>query len=418
MKLEIIHPRDARRSFELDSPIVTIGRDPTCDLVLDDPKCSRRHAVLREGQDGLSISDSDSVNGLVVNGARVKRTLLAVGDEIRVGSVVVRVSAAKGSTGPTASTVIAPRPGLATLADLGFAEGATPTPRTIVLPEALPARTPFVTTLILLWSVAGVGALLFTPAVGPLCDLLALPSYCKALGIILLLGASAGALVVGYGLWRSALWSRNLLTTLAAAGLASCLLTPTALIVLVYSLRGSSLTGARRESASARRTEALFLGGLLTTLAAAVVVGLMALIAFGRPWLEARRQERALRTVAARLLTLADAQEQFRRVCNTGYADMDGLLAPATVIPDYPPRGASFVPDTLAQPQAAGYRYTLSVFEPMPSAPDCPIHRRFRRYAYTAQPLAAKGYHFLIGPDRLVHLAFDRPAAPSDPVLR
>jgi hypothetical protein len=419
MKLEISQPREARRTFELDSPVVTIGRDPTCDLVLDDPKCSRRHAVLREGPDGLSIRDSDSVNGLVVNGARVKRTPLTVGDEIRIGSVVIRIGAARGPEGTVAPTVIVPRPTLDTpLADLDISEPTTSTSRTILLPEARAARTPFITTLTLLWVVAGIGALLFTPAVAPVCDLLALPSYCKAAGVLLLLSGAASALLLGYGLWSAAPWSRNLQTTLAGAGLASCLFTPSALIVLIYSLRSSSLGGARQDTASARRTEALFLGGLLATLVAAAIVALVAFVAYGRPWIEARRQDHALRLVAARLLVMADAQEQFRRVCNTGYGDIDGLLAPATVIADYPAHGASFIPAALAQPEAAGYRYSLSVFDPIATTPDCPIRRRFRRYSYTAQPLTVKGYHFLVGPGRLIHLAFDRPAAPSDPVLR
>jgi hypothetical protein len=157
---------------------------------------------------------------------------------------------------------------------------------------------------------------------------------------------------------------------------------------------------------------------LLATILTAALLALVAFFLYGRPWLEARRQDRALRLVAARLLAMVDAQERFRRVCNTGYADLDGLLAPATIIPDYPANGASFVQPDLAQAQAAGHRYTLSVFDPMPAEPNCPIRRRFRRYTYTAQPIARSGYHFLVGPDRRVHLAYDRPAAPTDPALR
>jgi hypothetical protein len=418
MKLEIVHPNKDRRSLDLDTPVLTIGRDPTCDLVLDDPKCSRRHAILREGPDGLSIRDSDSVNGLVVNGQRVKRTPLTVGDEIRIGSVVLRITGARTPDGAIGATVIGARTVLgAPLAQIDVSEPVTPTTRSIFLPEARGLRTPFVATLTLLSVVTGIAALFFIPLVVSICDLLGLPSFCRVLGACSLLAVAGCSLLLGYGLWRGAPWARNLQTTLAAAGLASCILTPSALIVLIYSLRTGARHDTPEDGMASRRTEALFLGGLLLSLAASSVITLLALTVYGRPWLQQRRQDHAIRVVASRLTAMADAQEQFRRVCNTGYADLDSLLAPASVIPGYPAGGASFVPPAFARNEERGYRYVLSVFDPIAPAPDCPIRRRFRRYSYAAQPLAGKGYHFVVGPGRLVYLALDRPATTNDPVV-
>ena len=46
MKLEIAQTGGTTHEVELPGSVVVIGRDPGCDVVLSDPKCARRHAVL------------------------------------------------------------------------------------------------------------------------------------------------------------------------------------------------------------------------------------------------------------------------------------------------------------------------------------------------------------------------------------
>ena len=48
------YPSDLRYTQEhewarLEGNVATVGRDPSSDLVLNDPKCSRRHAVIEAG---------------------------------------------------------------------------------------------------------------------------------------------------------------------------------------------------------------------------------------------------------------------------------------------------------------------------------------------------------------------------------
>ena len=57
-----------------------VGRDPSCDLVLNDVKCSRRHAVVEAGPHGLAIRDTGSANGVFLNGKKVDRSALKEGD--------------------------------------------------------------------------------------------------------------------------------------------------------------------------------------------------------------------------------------------------------------------------------------------------------------------------------------------------
>jgi FHA domain len=91
MRFEVRYPTGAQHEVELSGTLAVMGRDPSSDLVLNDPKCSRRHAVVEAGPDGMAIRDAGSANGIYLNGKKVERAKLADGDEIRLGDVVVRV---------------------------------------------------------------------------------------------------------------------------------------------------------------------------------------------------------------------------------------------------------------------------------------------------------------------------------------
>jgi hypothetical protein len=64
---------------------LVIGRNPDCDLVVTDPTVSRRHAELRREGDRWILADLGSSNGTRVNGWRVERATVDVGDEVMLG---------------------------------------------------------------------------------------------------------------------------------------------------------------------------------------------------------------------------------------------------------------------------------------------------------------------------------------------
>jgi FHA domain/zinc-ribbon domain len=63
----------------------TVGRSPDCGIFLDDVTVSRKHAILRERDDGFFIEDQGSLNGTFVNRKRVESGQLDDGDELQVG---------------------------------------------------------------------------------------------------------------------------------------------------------------------------------------------------------------------------------------------------------------------------------------------------------------------------------------------
>ena len=71
-----------------DGPLV-LGRLPECDVVINDPNVSRRHAEFRRTTDGVVVTDLGSTNGTRVNGIPVRERQLTSGDEITVGSTTL-----------------------------------------------------------------------------------------------------------------------------------------------------------------------------------------------------------------------------------------------------------------------------------------------------------------------------------------
>jgi pSer/pThr/pTyr-binding forkhead associated (FHA) protein len=70
---------------------LVIGRGPECDISVDDPGVSRRHAIVKPGRGGFTVSD-ESANGTFVNGKRITGAhTLKHGDVLGIGSEEFRV---------------------------------------------------------------------------------------------------------------------------------------------------------------------------------------------------------------------------------------------------------------------------------------------------------------------------------------
>jgi pSer/pThr/pTyr-binding forkhead associated (FHA) protein len=70
---------------------VSIGRSRQCDIVLDDPNVSRKHAEIRPRGGAWVLSDLGSTNGSCLNGRRIDAPeALNVGDEVEIGTSVIR----------------------------------------------------------------------------------------------------------------------------------------------------------------------------------------------------------------------------------------------------------------------------------------------------------------------------------------
>jgi ABC transport system ATP-binding/permease protein len=69
----------------IDQLVVTIGRAPENNVVLNDLLVSRRHAVLRRTGNQWELVDNASANGTYVNGNRITRAILGPNDIVGIG---------------------------------------------------------------------------------------------------------------------------------------------------------------------------------------------------------------------------------------------------------------------------------------------------------------------------------------------
>ena len=82
---------DASRTvYPISKPLTTIGRSDTSDIRIEDNVISRLHALLQMDDEGLTIEDHGSKNGVLFNQSKVERTTLKHGDIVSLGKYYLR----------------------------------------------------------------------------------------------------------------------------------------------------------------------------------------------------------------------------------------------------------------------------------------------------------------------------------------
>ncbi len=264
MRFEISYGSGTTHEVQLAGTVVTLGRDPDCDIVLNDVKCSRRHAVIEEGPRGLTVRDAGSANGVYVNGRHVDQSPIAPGDALRLGDVIVKVLAEIGETVVVALEDVEPRVLDREPRVPERAEGAPrlrPTvqrrpaaPAAFELPLNQPRPSPHrsagppppsragsaATRPLTVSVLSGLWALLVPLAIG----LVALAAWRFEIGVggwlaAILLGGLLATLgiAMSVGLRALAPWARHLQVVAASFGLAICPLSLAAATVLLYMAR-------------------------------------------------------------------------------------------------------------------------------------------------------------------------------------
>ena len=85
-RLEFILGPMANQVLQLSEEVTTIGSVAGNTVVLADPAVSRKHAGIRKVDGSYELADLGSTNGVYVNGHKVPKKTLEVGDIIRVGN--------------------------------------------------------------------------------------------------------------------------------------------------------------------------------------------------------------------------------------------------------------------------------------------------------------------------------------------
>ncbi|MFH1228461.1 MAG: FHA domain-containing protein [Planctomycetota bacterium] len=84
IELVLTFERKPVNTYTFDKDTVLIGRDPTCDVKIDNPGVSRHHAKIEKQNDAYVLSDLDSGNGTFVKGEKITKHYLNDGEEIAI----------------------------------------------------------------------------------------------------------------------------------------------------------------------------------------------------------------------------------------------------------------------------------------------------------------------------------------------
>jgi DNA-binding NtrC family response regulator/pSer/pThr/pTyr-binding forkhead associated (FHA) protein len=87
-------------TYPLAAAGVTVGKDPTCEVPVDDPFVSARHLRIEAHDGRWQAVDLGSTNGTFVGGARVGRAELALGVSLTVGDAVLSLEPRDGPEPP------------------------------------------------------------------------------------------------------------------------------------------------------------------------------------------------------------------------------------------------------------------------------------------------------------------------------
>ena len=84
--LKVVRGPQTGAEMTLESGKMSMGRDPKCDIFLNDMTVSRKHATIEVNEKGCIIRDENSFNGVWVNDRMVEGCLLRSGDVIQLGA--------------------------------------------------------------------------------------------------------------------------------------------------------------------------------------------------------------------------------------------------------------------------------------------------------------------------------------------
>lgn len=85
-KLTLVLGRKTVQVYDIDAPLIRVGRDEAMEIHIDNPSVSRQHAEIRNDAGSWVVADLGSSNGTFLNGERLAApTGVSPGDEISMG---------------------------------------------------------------------------------------------------------------------------------------------------------------------------------------------------------------------------------------------------------------------------------------------------------------------------------------------
>jgi len=91
LKLVLYQEGTTPLTFNLSKNKLLVGSYENCDIVLKDSHVSHYHAIIFMNEDGGKFLDLESINGVILNGTRIKESYFGIGDIIKIGNFELHV---------------------------------------------------------------------------------------------------------------------------------------------------------------------------------------------------------------------------------------------------------------------------------------------------------------------------------------
>lgn len=86
----VIFGGQEQTTYQLDRPKLVVGREPNCEIHIDNLGISRQHCAFMQRNEAFLVQDLGSSNGTYVNGRKVTEHFLNDADEIVIGKYTLR----------------------------------------------------------------------------------------------------------------------------------------------------------------------------------------------------------------------------------------------------------------------------------------------------------------------------------------
>jgi predicted component of type VI protein secretion system len=96
----VIFGGQEQQTFQLDKPKMVVGREPTCEIHIDNLGISRNHCAFVNKNDAFVVQDLGSSNGTYVNGRKVNEHFLNDADEVIIGKYTLKFKNETQSAAP------------------------------------------------------------------------------------------------------------------------------------------------------------------------------------------------------------------------------------------------------------------------------------------------------------------------------
>ncbi len=90
--IHVLSPNNESKIYRLQDSRLTVGRDKTCQIVLDDDMVSREHCQLWTNSSGkVIVRDMGSTNGTIIDNNEITQDVLSSHSRLKIGNHTIKI---------------------------------------------------------------------------------------------------------------------------------------------------------------------------------------------------------------------------------------------------------------------------------------------------------------------------------------